>query len=755
MEKLFIEVLNMSLISCYIILFVLIVRLLLRKAPKIFSYILWAVVFAKLICPVTFESVISLIPEQVNTQRIGNVIVLPDTDTGSAGNKVKSESSGVDSAKDIQMEAHTNKKPSAVFYLAVIWLIGIMFMFVYSSIGYIKLKKRLIHAIHLKDNLYESSGIHSPFVLGILRPGIYLPEDLEKEEGKYIIKHEQVHIQRKDYLIKLITFSICCIHWFNPLVWLSFLLMNRDMEMSCDERVIKELGNGIKKQYSNSLLSMAGDIKMPGGMPIAFGERGVKHRIKNVLNYRKPAPWIILVSAVLVAAVCIGLIFNPPVSRDNWKDKKQPVQLKDFVISDSQVTTYDGTAANIKLIMTDGNYYDEEYAGYGGGTYAENYDGNYELQLVDQEGAILSSMDLNKDWDYPKINYGGTFDILFADYNGDSCPDFTLGTYGSSNMNLYFLYTITKDNKLKRICRTEIADSTKERSVVFEQEAAGEEYQFLTEVYNNAIGETQQYTYQWDEDTGYFKVNEPEETGDNKEYLISLFGEPHNYYFKSEYSGQDYDGDGKPDKAQSSSTYDDANTITVSFGNGYVANLTAAEISRGSFKIIGADLNENGENEIIILSNTDAQGGDGIYSLSVYEKQDNSYKLLPLPEEYSINKGFTYALKWDGKTAKIFDGDNKELMTFENNNLAEHYKRTDAGAEWNNLQGKASDTVYADGVCDVVINTEGDKTSLMLKQYMIGPTGVHADCIGYMITELQLNTDNSWKLPNVYYLPSD
>jgi beta-lactamase regulating signal transducer with metallopeptidase domain len=472
------------------------------------------VVFVKLICPVTFESVISLIPQQLSTQRIENVIVLSEADTVSVGNKVQLESSGVDSANDIQMEAHTNKKPSVAIYLAVIWLMGIMFMLVYSGIGYIKLKKRLIHAIHIKDNLYESVGIQLPFVMGILKPRIYLPRELKQDESTYIVQHEQVHIQRKDYLIKLITFSISCIHWFNPLVWFSFLLLNRDMEMSCDERVIKKLGNGIKKQYSNSLLAMSVGLKMPGGIPIAFAERGVKNRIKNVLNYRRPALWLVLASIILVTTVCMGLFLNPSKNQDNWKDQKQPVQLENFVIFDSQVTLYDQTSANLKLLMTDGKYYDVEYVGYGGGTYDENYVGNYELQLINQEGVVISSIDLNHDWDYEKINFSGAFDILFTDYNGDSCLDFTIATYGSSNMDFYFLYTITKDNKIERICQTEIADSKKEWSVVFEK-AVGEEYQFVTEVYNNAVGETQQYTYQWDEEKGYVKVNEPEEA-DNK-----------------------------------------------------------------------------------------------------------------------------------------------------------------------------------------------------------------------------------------------
>ena len=762
MEKLFVEILNMSLISCYIIVVVLIVRLLLRKAPKIFSYALWTVVFVKLICPITLESVISLIPKQLSTQRIEKVIVLSDTDTELVENKVKAVSIVGDSVNYNQRKAHTNKGPLVRFYLAAIWLMGLMLMSVYSGFAYSKLKKRITHAIHLKDNLYEAAGVQSPFVMGIINPKIYLPKDLYMQESNYIIEHEQVHIKRKDYLIKLITYFICCIHWFNPLVWLSFLLMNRDMEMSCDERVIKKLGNSIKKQYSNSLLSLAVDNKMPGGMPIAFGERGIKERIKNVLNYRRPTLWIVLVSAILVATICIGLFLSPSEQKDNWKEQKQPVQLKDFTISDSQITLFDGTTANIKLIMTNGIYYDEKYVekfvGFGGGTYDENYIGIYELQLVDQEGAILSSMDLNKDWDYPKINYSGAFDILSADYNGDSCPDFTIGTYGSSNMNLYFLYTITKDNKIKRICQTEIAESKKEWSVIFEHELVGEEYQFLTKVYNNAVGKTVQYTYQWDENTGYFKLNEPEEEVDNNnEYLASLFGKPHNYYFKNAYSDQDYDGDGRLDKAQLhlSNDNDYTSRITVSFGNGDLINLTITETPVGDFKIIGADLNENGKNEIIIISDTGAQGGDGVYGLSVYEKEDNTYKLLLLPEKYSIDKGFSYALKWDGKAAKIFDGDNNELLTLNNDNLIEHYKRTDASTEWDNLQGKPSDTVYANGVCDAVINTEGDKPSLLLKQYLIGPTGVHVDCIGYMITELQLNKDNSWKLRKVYYLPSD
>ncbi len=470
--------------------------------------------------------------------------------------------------------------------------------------------------------------------------------------------------------------------------------------------------------------------------------------IKNIFggSQRKRVMWSILALIIIIIAAGIGGFIYSSGSEAAWKDKKQPILLKDVILSDSSVTLFDGTDAKLRLVMTKGHYYDEAYAGAGGGTYAENYNGSYELQLLDQRDTILSAIDLNSDWDNQNINFNGPFAILFADYNDDKCPDFSIGTYGSSNMNLYYLYTITANNTIKRICQSEIVNATKEWSVVFQHELQDKKYRFFTDVYNNADGETHHNTY-------YFEINNSTEIAEESKALGVLFGEPHVYYFKNEYSGEDYDSDGLPDQARLVSADSNTKKIEVTFGNGDLLELRELDRVTRDFKLLGADLNGNGVNEIIILSDTDAQGGDGAYSLSVYEKQDGSYKAIPLPEQYGIDSGFNYTLKWDGTAAKIFDGGDKELITLDHDLLQEHYYRIEVTTEWDNLQGKAADPIRADGICDAVIDTTDNKTYLMLKQYMMGPIGVHADCIGYVVTQLQLNVDNSWEIAGVYYLP--
>lgn len=182
---------------------------------------------------------------------------------------------------------------------------------VYSVTSVMILKRRLKSAQHIERNIYEADNLKTPFVLGIFRPGIYIPAGLTKEEKSLIIRHEQTHIRRFDHIVKPFAFFVLSIHWFNPLVWIAFLLMSTDMELSCDEKVIKEMGGEIKKAYSASLLSLAMGKRILNGSPLAFGEGNVKGRIKNVLNYRKPSFWIIVSAVIAVVVVSIGLLANP------------------------------------------------------------------------------------------------------------------------------------------------------------------------------------------------------------------------------------------------------------------------------------------------------------------------------------------------------------------------------------------------------------------------------------------------------------
>ena len=206
--------------------------------------------------------------------------------------------------------ASMNPIQSWMFVGRSIWFLGIIVLLVYSLLTLLHLKKNLQYSILYKDNIFISDNIETAFVMGVFRPQIYLPANLNDSEREYILLHERTHIRRFDHIVKLISFLVLCIHWFNPFVWIAFFISGRDMEMACDESVIKQLGNDVKKDYSSSLLTLTTGRRIVGGTPLAFGEGDTKTRIKNVLNYQKPAFWVLLVTAVFVIGVALGLMTN-------------------------------------------------------------------------------------------------------------------------------------------------------------------------------------------------------------------------------------------------------------------------------------------------------------------------------------------------------------------------------------------------------------------------------------------------------------
>jgi beta-lactamase regulating signal transducer with metallopeptidase domain len=312
MEQVFLTVLNMSITSSYVIIFVLLARLLLKKAPKIFSYSLWGVVLFRLICPFSFSSTLSFfaflkantmehIPANIGYAEQPKVNVGIDA----LGNLVNN------SLPLAAPAASVNPMQIIIYILSLMWVIGAIILITYSLLSYIRLKRKVSTAMLISDNIYECEKIESPFVLGIIKPKVYLPVSLSENERGYILIHEETHIKRSDYLIKPFAYLVLCLHWFNPLVWVSFVLMSRDMEMSCDESVLKKMGKGIKKDYSSSLLALVADKRMINFSPLAFGESNVKERIKNVLNYKNPVFWVVAAAVMLVVVVGIGLAANP------------------------------------------------------------------------------------------------------------------------------------------------------------------------------------------------------------------------------------------------------------------------------------------------------------------------------------------------------------------------------------------------------------------------------------------------------------
>jgi len=309
MSVLFINILKMSVTASYVALVVMITRLFLKKAPKIFSYVLWSAVLFRLVCPFSFGSAFSFfnVLESHNNFIPQNIGVLQQSNTAiSVG--------GIDSAVYTYLPPITStasEKPiEIIMNLAVIlWLVILGGLLLYSLISYLKTKNRVKHATLVKNNVFETDRISTPFVLGFIHPKIYIPSHITPSELSFVLQHEQTHIKRFDYLIKPLAFLALSLHWFNPLMWLCFSLMTKDMEMSCDESVIKHTDMDIRGSYSKSLFSLS--VKQSGFIsPLAFGESNVKSRIKNILKYKKLSYWITKVVLIAVIVIAVFLVSN-------------------------------------------------------------------------------------------------------------------------------------------------------------------------------------------------------------------------------------------------------------------------------------------------------------------------------------------------------------------------------------------------------------------------------------------------------------
>lgn len=341
MEAFIYTLIDMSLVSVYCILIVLLLRLFLRKAPKMFSYLLWAVVFLRLVLPVFPEAPVSLVPEALSVARSSQILApasvkpaevsIPDiapaaeNQNTTAGNPASADV-GPDlnlpdtAAADVPVtfgsfpeqtvSKHTLPPVSTGSILFILWAVGLISLCVYNIVSYILLHRRIRGAAFCGE-YYVSNRIRSPFVTGLFRPRIYLPMSLGGIEKEYVLMHEREHIRRFDYFLKLAAFIIASVHWFNPLAWIAFLLMTKDMEMSCDEAVIRNLGYSARKDYSTTLLSVAAGSNLFRPASLAFGAGSIKGRIRNVMNCRKPALWIVVISILLVAGFSIGLMLNP------------------------------------------------------------------------------------------------------------------------------------------------------------------------------------------------------------------------------------------------------------------------------------------------------------------------------------------------------------------------------------------------------------------------------------------------------------
>lgn len=275
----------------------------------------------RLLCPFSFEANFSLLGGlPVLVQEHGSLIYKPIQsdifdvlDEPVAVNVAEAETPVVVTEDKVSatIGKAMNWRNRSLTVGSVIWLAGFVGLLIYSVVSLIKLGKKLEEAQHTQGNVYMTKVIDTPFVIGLIRTKIYFPATLAEKEKFYILLHEQIHIRRGDHIVKLVSFFALCLHWFNPLVWLAFFLIGKDMEMSCDEAVIRKIGNGMKKEYSASLLSLATGRRIVNGVPIAFGEGDTGSRIKNVLKYKKPAMAVVLIALVICVAVTVILMANP------------------------------------------------------------------------------------------------------------------------------------------------------------------------------------------------------------------------------------------------------------------------------------------------------------------------------------------------------------------------------------------------------------------------------------------------------------
>ena len=310
MSELFLKIVNMSISASWVVIAVLTLRFCLKKAPKWVNVLLWGIVAARMVFPFSIESVLSLIP---SAETISPTVMMEQTPSVQTGVPALNHviNPVISSSFTPAPGASANPLQIWIPILTGIWLFGIAALFLYSAVSYWRLHRKVCEAVILRGNIYQSEKVCSPFVLGIIKPKIYLPYHMDSREMDHVIAHEQTHIRRKDHWWKPLGFLLLTTHWFNPLMWLSYILLCQDIELACDEKVIRKMSNEQRADYTQALVACSVDRRLITACPLAFGEIGVKERVKSVMNYKKPAFWIVLASVIVCAVIAVCFLTNP------------------------------------------------------------------------------------------------------------------------------------------------------------------------------------------------------------------------------------------------------------------------------------------------------------------------------------------------------------------------------------------------------------------------------------------------------------
>ena len=316
MAAVFLKLLNLSISASWLVLAVLVLRLVSKRSPKWMNVLLWGIVALRLMLPFSIESALSLIP---SAETVSPAVVQFDP-----APTITSGVSVIDNAVNPSLSEHFAAAPLASVnplyvwtYLAGwVWLIGLGAMLLYALASYLRLRRRVSVSLPIQDNIYLCDAISSPFILGVVKPHIYLPSGLDEVQRQNVLSHERAHLARRDHWWKPLGFALLAVYWFNPVLWLAYTLLCRDIELACDERVIRTMDESAVKTYSTVLLACSMPRKAVITCPLAFGEVGVKERVKNALHYKKPAFWVVAASVAVCVVVAVCFLTNPPTDTD-------------------------------------------------------------------------------------------------------------------------------------------------------------------------------------------------------------------------------------------------------------------------------------------------------------------------------------------------------------------------------------------------------------------------------------------------------
>ena len=316
MAAVFLKLLNLSISASWLVLAVLVLRLISKRSPKWMNVLLWGIVALRLVLPFSIESALSLIPSAET--------VSPAAVQFAPAPTITSGVSVIDNAVNPSLSEHFAAVPTAsVNPLYVwteiagwVWLIGLGAMLLYALVSYLRLRRRVSVSLPIQDHIYLCDAISSPFILGVVKPRIYLPSGLDEVQRQNVLAHEQAHLARRDHWWKPLGFALLAVYWFNPVLWLAYTLLCRDIELACDERVIRTMDESAVKTYSTVLLACSMPRKAAITCPLAFGEVGVKERVRNALHYKKPAFWVVAASVAVCVVVAVCFLTDPPTDTD-------------------------------------------------------------------------------------------------------------------------------------------------------------------------------------------------------------------------------------------------------------------------------------------------------------------------------------------------------------------------------------------------------------------------------------------------------